>query len=117
VQAPGARPARVLYEQGRYEEAVYRGELERAESWAGEAVRLAEQTACILFHMDALLDLAEVLRLAGRPDDARVACREGILLYDARATSQREKPAPGSPTFKLFLALRTRFRKNPTATV
>lgn len=104
--------ARVLYERGRYEEAAQLaerydeaaadlglrakrqgvlaklaaqgGELERAEALAREAVALAEQTDYVLFHADVLLDLAEVLRLAGRPEEAEAACEEAARLYERK---------------------------------
>ena len=104
--------ARALYVQGRYEEsaqltevfdevvpymeirvkregmraklAARRGEVERAEALAREAVSLAEQTDFVLFHADALLDLAEVLRLAGRPEEAAAAAEEAVRLYERK---------------------------------
>jgi DNA-binding SARP family transcriptional activator len=104
--------ARVLYERGCYEEAselaelfdeaapdlalrakrlgvraklaAREGELERAEALAREAVELDEQTDYVLFHADVLLDLAEVLRLAGRPEEAEAACEEAVRLYERK---------------------------------
>jgi len=104
--------ARVLYEQGCYEEAgplaelfdeaapdpglrakrqglraklaARGGELEWAEARAREAVELLEQTDYVLFHADALLDLAEVLRLAGRPEEAGAAGLEAIRLFERK---------------------------------
>jgi tetratricopeptide (TPR) repeat protein len=103
--------ARALYEQGRYEEAAQfattsadaaglddlasqilwrtthakvlarRGEFEEAETVAREAIRLAEATDAIQTHADALLDLAEVIRLAGRPDEAVPFVQEALRLY------------------------------------
>jgi len=104
--------ARVLYEQGCYEEAgqlaelfdeaapdpglrakrqglraklaARGGELEWAEARAREAVELLEQTDYVLFHADALLDLAEVLRLAGRPEEAEAAGLAAIRLFERK---------------------------------
>jgi len=104
--------ARVLFEQGRYEEAVQlaelfdgalpdmsvqvkwqgvraklaarRGELERAEALAREAVSLAEQTDYLVFRAVAFLDLAEVLRLAGRLNEAEGALREALRLHEQK---------------------------------
>jgi tetratricopeptide (TPR) repeat protein len=104
--------ARVLYERGCYEEAselaelfdeaapdlalrakrlgvraklaAREGELERAEALAREAVELDEQTDYVLFRADVLLDLAEVLRLAGRPEEAEAACEEAVRLYERK---------------------------------
>jgi len=55
---------------------------------AGEAERLARATVAsiartdwLTHHGDALLDLAEVLRLAGRPQDAYHAAQDALSLY------------------------------------
>jgi tetratricopeptide (TPR) repeat protein len=104
--------ARVLYERGRYEEAgrlaelfeeaaadpglwakrqgvraklaARRGEFEWAEARAREAVELLEQTDYVLFHAHVLLDLAEVLRLAGRPEEADGAREEAASLLERK---------------------------------
>jgi tetratricopeptide (TPR) repeat protein len=104
--------ARVLYERGRYDEAgqlaepydeaaadpglrvkrqgvraklaAQGGELARAEALAREAVGLVQQTDYLLFHAGALLDLAEVLRLAGRPEEAEAPRAEAIRLFERK---------------------------------
>jgi tetratricopeptide (TPR) repeat protein len=102
---------RVLYAQGRYEEAerfsglsdaaaqpedaasqailggtrakilARRGSFEEAESLARGTVSLIRQTDALDMQGDALMDLAEVLRLAGRGDDAAAAATEALALY------------------------------------
>jgi tetratricopeptide (TPR) repeat protein len=61
-----------------------RGETEHAEELAREAVVFCESTDMIDAHADTLLDLADVLHLAGRREDAAAALREGIALYELK---------------------------------
>jgi tetratricopeptide (TPR) repeat protein len=58
-----------------------RGELGEAERLARDAVRLAEAADWLSLHADALVDLATVLRLAGRADAAVEAVRAAVGLY------------------------------------
>jgi len=58
-----------------------RGELEQAEALARDAVRLAAQTELLNMHGDALLDLGEVLRLAGRAGEAAEVAENAVRLY------------------------------------
>ena len=60
---------------------------DEAERLAGEAVALVEPTDLLSHHGDALLDLAETLRLCGRASAAADAVRAGVSLYEERATS------------------------------
>ena len=53
--------------------AARRGELDRGETLVREALDLLEPTDAVLLKYGALLDLAEVLRLARREDEARTA--------------------------------------------
>ena len=76
--------AKILARQNRIDE---------AEAVAHEAVRLVAQTDLLTHHGDALLDLAEVLQLGGRPADADAAVREALELIHGRGTSFR----PGRP--------------------
>jgi hypothetical protein len=67
-------PARLLARRRRFEE---------AERLAREGVAVAancESSCCT----DVLLDLAEVLRLAGRPDEAEAATAEAVSLYEGK---------------------------------
>jgi class 3 adenylate cyclase/tetratricopeptide (TPR) repeat protein len=55
-----------------------RHEFARAEACANEAIRIVEQTDDLNSHGRALMDLAEMMELSNRPDDA-VAALEGAL--------------------------------------
>jgi DNA-binding SARP family transcriptional activator/tetratricopeptide (TPR) repeat protein len=106
--------AKATYEQGRYDEAeelsreaerstrpndvhshivwrgtlakvlARRGELEAAEELAREAVEYAEASDFLHSHADALTDLAEVLDIAGRPEEAASAIEVAIGLHEAK---------------------------------
>ena len=77
------------------------GKLQAAEAQAREAVGFAAQSDFLDAHGDALVDLAEVLRLMRRPQEARGALEEAARLYEqkenvvstARARSLLEKYA------------------------
>jgi tetratricopeptide (TPR) repeat protein len=109
-----ARLARALYELGRYEEAFQMsrksenvaacddldpqtlcrmtqakvlaqwGQFEHAERLAREAVRISEPTDLLNLRADALGDLAEVLHLAGRRQEAITTHQEAIDLYERK---------------------------------
>ncbi len=59
-----------------------RGEFEAAELLAREAVTLAETSDFLHSHTDALMDLAEVLSLGGRSEEAAMAVQDAIQLFD-----------------------------------
>jgi tetratricopeptide (TPR) repeat protein len=61
-----------------------RGELGEAETLAREAVALTEGTQFPDWKADTLLDAAEVLRAAGRPEEANAAARDALRLYEAK---------------------------------
>jgi predicted Zn-dependent protease len=71
-----------------------------------EAVTLVEQTDMLNHRCDALLDLAEVLELSGRREEAMAAVEDALALYErkgnlvmARRSSARleemSSPVPG----------------------
>jgi tetratricopeptide (TPR) repeat protein len=60
------------------------GRLEEAETFAMEAVGQADGRQYLGFHADALVVLAEVLRLADRPTEATSALEEAIALYERK---------------------------------
>jgi class 3 adenylate cyclase/predicted ATPase len=106
--------AEALYAQGRYEEAERFNETSRdtgasddistqiiwrktqakilarqkhteaAERLAREAVAFAEPTDVINTHGDALVGLAEVLRLAGRPHETVLPLQQALALYEQK---------------------------------
>jgi class 3 adenylate cyclase len=61
-----------------------RGNLERAEQLAGEAVARAAETDFLNLRGESLLDLAEVLRVAGRAAESTAATREALGLFEAK---------------------------------
>ena len=67
--------ARLLAREGRF------GEAERL---AREAVAIATGTDQLWFHADALIDLAEILRGAGRIREATGAARDALRLYERK---------------------------------
>ena len=61
-----------------------RGELEAAERMAREAVGYAETSDFLHSHAEALTDLAEVLALAGRREEAAAAIETAIHLHEQK---------------------------------
>jgi tetratricopeptide (TPR) repeat protein len=106
--------ARKAYEQGRYDDAfaslsaideapaptdrewlikrtgvparllARRGRLDEAEALAREGVALAADSEFVVLHADVLLDLAEVLELAGDLEEARAATEEAVSIYERK---------------------------------
>jgi tetratricopeptide (TPR) repeat protein len=76
------RLPQILWRQVRGKVLARRGELQEGERLAREAVALAEETDMLNAHADALIDLAEVLALAGR--DARAELDRALALYDLK---------------------------------
>jgi tetratricopeptide (TPR) repeat protein len=64
-----------------------RGALEEAERLAREAVGLAEGTDALNQRAKAEADLAEVLRLAGRSDEAAGHLGEALRLYELKGNT------------------------------
>ena len=60
------------------------GELDEAERVGREAVAIASATDVLDLRGQALADLAEVLRLGGRPEEARALIEEATRLYDQK---------------------------------
>jgi class 3 adenylate cyclase/tetratricopeptide (TPR) repeat protein len=76
------RLPQVLWRQVRGKALARRGELQEGERLAREAVALAEETDMLNAHADALIDLSEVLALAGQ--DARAELDEALALYECK---------------------------------
>ena len=68
-------PARLLARRGRFEE---------AEKLAREGVALAAGCEFLVLHADVLLDLAEVLELAGRKEEAAATAAEAVSLCELK---------------------------------
>jgi DNA-binding SARP family transcriptional activator len=60
------------------------GDAERAEALGREAVALAAETDFLVLRGDAFVDLAEVLRLAGRDADAVPLLEQALELYEQK---------------------------------
>ncbi len=60
------------------------GRVEQAERLAREAVAIAAKTDLVWFHGDALIDLAEVLELAGQLEEASGVARDALALYERK---------------------------------
>ena len=80
-QHPTARPnaqsiAAVIAARG--------GDLEHALEWSREAVRLAEVTDLLIDQGEVALDRAEILLLAGRPDEARASAADALERFERK---------------------------------
>jgi tetratricopeptide (TPR) repeat protein len=61
-----------------------RGQIEEGEEVARDAVALALQTDRFDSQTDSLMDLAEVMRVAGRWDEAATAVQDALERYEAK---------------------------------
>jgi class 3 adenylate cyclase/tetratricopeptide (TPR) repeat protein len=61
-----------------------RGDVEEAERLAREATALAARTDFVTDRAQAAADLAEILRLVGRPKEAAAALQEALRLYEEK---------------------------------
>jgi DNA-binding SARP family transcriptional activator len=61
-----------------------RGEAEAAEELAREAISFVEQSDFLSAHAEGLTDLAEILRVVGRPDEAPPVLEEALRLYEQK---------------------------------
>jgi predicted ATPase/class 3 adenylate cyclase len=95
--------SQVLWRSVRAKAVVSEGRLGEGEELATQAVSIAEDTDNIDLHADALMALAEVLRLAERPGEAVQATEEALRLYERKgnlvsadwARSQLDEPKNG----------------------
>src|SRR6476646_7912605 len=78
--------SQVLWRTARAKILGRRGEHEGAATLALEAVRLAEPTDLLTTRADALSDLAEVLALAGRDEEAAAALGDAARLYERKGS-------------------------------
>jgi len=86
--AAAARPndihSHILWRTTRARVLAHTGKLEVAEAFAREAVAFAAESDFLDSHGDALVDLAEVLRLADRPQEAATALDQAVQLYERK---------------------------------
>jgi class 3 adenylate cyclase/tetratricopeptide (TPR) repeat protein len=79
--------SQVLWRATRARVLARQGDFEQADRLAREAVDLAEQTDWLDLQADSLVDLADVLRVAGRADQAEGALGRAIALYQAKGNT------------------------------
>ncbi|HET7758539.1 MAG TPA: adenylate/guanylate cyclase domain-containing protein [Gaiellaceae bacterium] len=82
--APDDVSSQVLWRTARAKLLARRGEHESAERMVREAVEMVERTDVLNAQGDALLDLAEVMALAGRADEARAAASEAAARFERK---------------------------------
>jgi predicted ATPase/class 3 adenylate cyclase len=76
--------SQVVWRTARAKILARRGELEPAEALAREAVRIGEPSDLLVTRAEARCDLAEVLALGGRREDALAALDDGSKLYERK---------------------------------
>jgi class 3 adenylate cyclase/tetratricopeptide (TPR) repeat protein len=74
-----------------------RGDIDQAERLAREATAMVVETDFLDLHAQALADLGQVLRLAGRPEDSAAAVQEAIRLYEEKGNIAAAALLAGSP--------------------
>ena len=82
--APDDLSAGVQWRAVRAKLLARKGELRQAQTFAREAVAMAEETDFLVLRGDACMDLAEVLRVLGRPGDAEPAVEQALGLYEQK---------------------------------
>jgi class 3 adenylate cyclase/predicted ATPase len=82
--APEDRASQVGWRSTRATVLAQRGEAEQAEDLAREAVDIARRTDHLNMHAEALLALADVFAIGGRPAQAIPAIEEARALYDRK---------------------------------
>jgi predicted ATPase/class 3 adenylate cyclase len=100
--------ARALFEQGQDDEAsqislqavrarllVRRGDIKAAEALAQDALRVAAATDDINQHARVLLDLAHILELRGRTEDAFGAVQQAVTLFEQKGNVVSAEAAKG----------------------
>jgi class 3 adenylate cyclase/tetratricopeptide (TPR) repeat protein len=73
--------SQILWRSSRARVLARRGDPEGAESLAREAVAISMRTDFIGVQADARMDLSDVLRAIGRPDESRPVAEEALELY------------------------------------
>jgi class 3 adenylate cyclase/tetratricopeptide (TPR) repeat protein len=76
--------SQALWRSGRAKVLARRGEFETAVALAHEAVERMRRTDAWVIEGDALVDLADVLRAAGRAGEARTALEEALDLFERK---------------------------------
>ena len=83
-----ARPnnveSQIIWRSTRAKVLAHRGELEAAERLGEEAVTIAGESDFLTAHAEALMDLAEVLQLAGRREGAEARIQDAVRLFELK---------------------------------
>lgn len=98
LAASGDRLTQVLWRGVQARVLAQRTRLAEAEALAREAVSLAEQTDFVVYRGDALVDLACILRDAGRDAEAEAAATAGLALHERKGnlvTAAKIRSDPG----------------------
>jgi len=86
ASAPDDVEAQALWRGAKARQLATMNSLDEAVTLATEAVELLRRTDSPVFLADALVDLGEVLKAAGRSTDARTPLREAMDLYSAKGS-------------------------------
>jgi tetratricopeptide (TPR) repeat protein len=81
MAAPDDAPSQTLWRRSRAKLSARAGDLDGAEALVREAVRLCAATDLLNSHADALVDLAEILALEGKREEALAVLEEAAGKY------------------------------------
>ena len=84
LTAPEDVDAQVGWRRVRAKLLARRGDLDEAERVGQEAVSIASDAEYLQLRASAFADLAEVLQLAGKPEESTAATQEAIRLYEQK---------------------------------
>jgi tetratricopeptide (TPR) repeat protein len=79
--------SQIVWRATRAKVLAQKGQLIAAEAMARDAVAFAAASDFLEPHADALMDLAEVLRLAGEPDQAATVLSQALELYERKGAA------------------------------
>jgi len=97
-EASSGRAQRAYWGPVRAKLLARRGDPDAAEGLARESVAIWAERDCLLWHGCAVMDLAEVLRLAGRPQQAVPIVEQALELFE------RKGIIPAAETTRALLA-------------
>jgi ATP/maltotriose-dependent transcriptional regulator MalT len=108
ASSPNHVYSQILWRSTRVKVFVHRGQFEPAEQVAREAVEFAAASDFHPAHAEALIDLAEVLTLAGDADAAATAVAEAIRFYELKGqhAGRRSSPVP-APSARVVRCVKT----------
>ena len=93
ASAGSDRWAQVYWRGAQAKVLARQGNLDEAEELAGDAIEFAFDTDALNMRGDALMDAAEVLRLADRPEEAAARMRKAIHAYDRKGNRAAARKA------------------------